>query len=113
MGLQTRKRDSEQPSSGELKVLRNVIARHSLEESLSEADLKLLTSVWNQRNALYFASRFLRRSVALKSRLGRTLQADLEKRAREHYSALKDAFFGKAEVRLLPSRTLQDLERIL
>ena len=111
MGLQSRKRDSE--SSAELKVLRDVIAKHSLEERLSDADLKLLTSVWSQRNALYFASRFLRSSTAPKSRLGRMLQADLEKRAREHYSALRDSFFGKPDVRSLPSSTLTDLERIL
>jgi hypothetical protein len=115
VGLTGRKEDSGQEQSARERKRRcNVIANHALERRLSPLELKLLEEVWHHRNAFHFAKHFTRDSgVAPESALGRVLQADVEKRAYEHYTALRDSFFGSAAVKSLPPKTLKDLETIL
>jgi hypothetical protein len=41
------------------------------------------------------------------------LQADLEKKAYEDYSVLRNSFFASAAVKSLPAKTLKALESVL
>ena len=115
MGLKDRKGDSgDEQSAREWKTLGNVIAKHGLERRLSGSDLKLLEEVWNHREVFHLAKQFWRKSgLSPESALGHVLQADLEKKAYEDYSVLRNSFFARATVKSLPEKTLKALESVL